>query len=508
VLRGKVRAVLIVLVLPLAWPAASPAQNETGVTSAPPATAPAAPAAPAKAPRPRRSAPRVSAALAELVDWVKGRGGLASVRISDSDTGAIWAEANPALPLNPASNMKVLTAAAALSRLGAEYRFSTGLYGEVVGGRVDPLVLRGHGDPSLGVRDLWELARALGHLGVKEVGSILVDQSRFDEQFVPPGFEQQPKEWAGFRAPVSAVALERNAVTLHVLAAGVGQPAQAWFEPPGVVTIDGVIETRRPGSGEAIQLSMEARPDALVAHIGGHVAEGLPRLRFSRRLDDPRRAPGLALSALLAEREIRVTGSVALGGAAVKPRLVFHESEPLEDLLQELGKNSDNFYAETFFKVLGAETAALPARSADGARAVLGWLSEHDLVSPGTRIENGSGLFDTNRVSAETLVGTLAAVYRSPAIYPEFLAQLSIGGVDGTLRSRFRALTPKRSVRAKTGTLSAAIGLSGYLLSNRGLAPVAFSFLINDIEGYTGEARQRIDRVVEAIAKTLAQREP
>jgi D-alanyl-D-alanine carboxypeptidase/D-alanyl-D-alanine-endopeptidase (penicillin-binding protein 4) len=446
----------------------------------------------------------VAAELAELVDWVKGRGGLASVQISDVETGALWAEANPALPLNPASNMKVLTAATALARLGAEYRFSTGLYGEVAGGRVETLVLRGHGDPSLGVQDLWELARALGHLGVKEVGSILVDQSRFDDQFVPPAFEQQPGEWAGFRAPVSAVALERNAVTLHVLAAQKGQPAQTWFDPPGVVSVDGSVETRAPGSGEAIQLSMEARPETLVAHVAGHVAEGLPRLRFERRLDDPRRAPGLALAALLAERGIRVQGSVGVGGAGVKPRLVFHESAPLGDLLRELGKNSDNFYAEMFFKVLGAETGALPAKSADGARAVLAWLSERSLVSAGTRVENGSGLFDANRVSAETLVGTLAAVYRDPAIYPEFLAQLSIGGVDGTLRSRFRALEPRRCVRAKTGTLSAAIGLTGYVLSNRGLGPVAFSFLINDIEGFTGEARQRIDRVVEAIAKARA----
>jgi len=451
--------------------------------------------------------PRVSTALAELVDWVKGRGGLTSVRISEADTGATWAEASPALPLNPASNMKVLTAAAALDRLGAEYRFSTGLYGEVINGRVDPLVLRGHGDPSLGMQDLWELARALGHLGVREVGNILVDQSRFDDQFVPPAFEQQPNEWAGFRAPVSAVALERNAITLHVLPARSGQAAQAWFDPPGVVSIDGAIETRKAGSGEAIQLSMEARPDALWAHLAGHVAEGLPRLRFSRRLDDPRRAPGLALAVLLAERGVRVSGTVGLGGDTVKPRLVFHESESLGLLLHELGKNSDNFYAEMIFKALGAETAGAPAKSADGARAVLGWLREHELVSPGTRIENGSGLFDANRVSAEALVGTLAAVYRDPALYPEFLAQLSIGGVDGTLRSRFRTLSPKRSVRAKTGTLSAAIGLTGYALSNRGLAPVAFSFLINDIEGYTGEARQRIDRVVEAIGKTLASSE-
>jgi serine-type D-Ala-D-Ala carboxypeptidase/endopeptidase (penicillin-binding protein 4) len=443
----------------------------------------------------------VAEALQSLLDWVKGRGGTASIRISEADTRTVWAEADPSLPLNPASNMKLLTAAVALDQLGAEYRFSTGLYGEVVAGRVDPLVLRGHGDPSLTSSDLWQLGRALAHLGVTQVGTILVDQSRFDDQFVPPAFEQQPNEWAGFRAPVSAVALERNAVTLHVLPTRAGQPARAWFDPPGVVTVDGSIETRRPGSGEAIQLAMEPRPDALLAHIAGYAAEGLPRLRFDRRLDDPRRAPGLALAALLGECDIAVQGTVGLGGNTVKPRLVFHESEPLGRLLPELGKNSDNFYAEMLFKVLGAESGSVPAHSQDGARVMLAWLAQRDLAAPDTRIENGSGLFDANRVSARTIAGVLEAAYHQPAIYPEFLAQLAIGGVDGTLRSRFKNVRPRRSVRAKTGTLAGSIALGGYVLSDRGKAPLAFSFIINQIEGHTGEARQGIDRVLEAVTR-------
>jgi serine-type D-Ala-D-Ala carboxypeptidase/endopeptidase (penicillin-binding protein 4) len=501
VLRGKVRARLIALLLPLAWPALTAAQ--TGAATAAAASRPPVPRTPQA--RGADAAPRVVEALGALTDWVKGRGGTASVRISEADTRRVWAEHTPDVALNPASNMKVLTAAAALDRLGPEWRASTGLYGEVVGGRVETLVLRGEGDPSLGVADLCELGRALSHLGVKTVGRILVDQSRFDDRFVPPAFEQQPDEWASFRAPVSAVALERNAVTMHVVAARAGEPARVWFEPPGVVSVEGSVQTERAGSGETIQLAMEPRPDALVARIGGHVAEGLPRLRFERRLDDPRRAPGLALAAILGELSIEVSGGVALGGSDVRGRLVFHESAPLGELVKELGKNSDNFYAEMLLEALGAEAGAVPASSASGASALSSWLEAHQLSTPSTRISNGSGLFDANRVSAATLAGVLELAYRTPAIYPEFLAQLAIGGVDGTLRSRFRNLSPRRIVRAKTGTLAAAIALSGYVLSARGQAPIAFAFVINGIEGYTGEARQRIDRVIEAIARTRAE---
>lgn len=446
--------------------------------------------------------PEVARALQSFADWVQGRGGRASAGVVDTGTGTWWAAASPQAALNPASNMKIVTAAVALDRLGSEFRFATGLYGKLEASRIETLVLRGHGDPSLETRHLWQLASALVQLGVESVGAILVDQSRFDAQFVPPAFEQQPDEWARFRAPVSAVALDRNAVTLSVLPGVAGQPARAWFEPPGIVRAQGAVETRTPGAGEAIRLELRSEGADLVATLGGHVSAGLPRLRFDRRLDDPRRAPGLALRELLRRAGVRVPADVGLGGESVKERLVFHQSEPLGVLLHELGKNSDNFYAEMLFKAIGAESEPGPATSAAGARAVKAWLASRGLLSADTRIENGSGLFDANRVSAATLIGVLTAVQQSPRLFPEFVAQLAIGGVDGTLRSRFAGLKDARRVRAKTGTLAAAVSLSGYVLDPSGKPPIAFAMLASGIEGHAADARKHMDRVVEAIARS------
>jgi D-alanyl-D-alanine carboxypeptidase/D-alanyl-D-alanine-endopeptidase (penicillin-binding protein 4) len=435
---------------------------------------------------------------------VKGRSGSASIRVVDTDAGTVWAEATPELAENPASNMKLITAAVALDRLGPDFSFSTGLYGEVAGDRVETLVLRGEGDPTLTTLDLAELAQVLAHLGVASVGQILVDQTRFDDQFVPPAFAQQPDEWASFRAPVSAVALDRNAVTLFVAPSTAGQPARVWFEPPGVVAVDGAIETRNAGAGEAVQLGLEMRGEQLTARLGGHVAQGLPRLRFDRRLEDPRRAPGLVLRELLLGAHVQVQGSVGLGGADVKGRLAFHESNTLAALLPMLGKHSDNFTAEMLFKVLGARATGQPASSADGAKVVRDWLTAHALASAETRIENGSGLFDADRVSARTLSGVLEVARRDPAIFPEYLAQLSIGGVDGTLHGRFRKFRAQRNIRAKTGTLAAASALSGYVLPPNAGAPIAFSILVNGIEGQAAAVRDHIDHVVEVLAESVS----
>jgi D-alanyl-D-alanine carboxypeptidase/D-alanyl-D-alanine-endopeptidase (penicillin-binding protein 4) len=174
-------------------------------------------------------------------------------------------------------------------------------------------------------------------------------------------------------------------------------------------------------------------------------------------------------------------------------------------LLYALGKQSDNFYAETIFKGLGGESKARPARSGDAADVVTTWLGRIGAVDPGVVIKNGSGLFDANRVTAWTTVELLRWAWREPSVQPEFVAQLSVGGVDGTLHKRFRGDLTRRRVRAKTGTLDDVISLSGYVVRDpardAGRGPVAFSILYNHVGGKQDAARHLADRLVELIAK-------
>ena len=110
------------------------------------------------------------------------------------NSGDLLAAQNDRRPLNPASNAKLFTAATALATLKGNYRFETGLYGEQKGATVARLVLRGQGDPSLVTRDLWDMVKISRDQGVRRIeGDILVDQHFFDETFVPPAFEQQPR---------------------------------------------------------------------------------------------------------------------------------------------------------------------------------------------------------------------------------------------------------------------------------------------------------------------------
>jgi serine-type D-Ala-D-Ala carboxypeptidase/endopeptidase (penicillin-binding protein 4) len=228
-------------------------------------------------------------------------------------------------------------------------------------------------------------------------------------------------------------------------------------------------------------------------------------VRLARRVDDPHLFAGYALKAMLKQIGIDVKGAtVKLGGAEQKQLLVAHRSASLGELLWALGKESDNFYAEMIFKAIGAKAKGRPASAAAGAEAVRHFLEELGLWDPHVCIlRNGSGLFDANRTTSVLTTELLRVMYADPSAGPEYIAQLSVGGADGTLRHRFREWEGTRAIRAKTGTLDAVATLSGYVLAPPGRSPVAFSVMVNGISGKVTAARVSIDRVVDAIAREV-----
>jgi D-alanyl-D-alanine carboxypeptidase/D-alanyl-D-alanine-endopeptidase (penicillin-binding protein 4) len=201
---------------------------------------------------------------------------------------------------------------------------------------------------------------------------------------------------------------------------------------------------------------------------------------------------------------IQVPRRVVLDKCASNAALItFRPSPPLGEVLARLGKDSDNFVAEMILKLLGAERKRKPGTSADGASVVLETLRRLELPTSNITVINGSGLFQGNRVTTALLSQLLAAMYKNPSFRDDFVAQLAVGGVDGTLARRFRNLPAARIVRAKTGTLDDVIALSGYVLGPQPERAYAFSFLANGVTGKHAEARALIDHTVEAIAAEL-----
>jgi D-alanyl-D-alanine carboxypeptidase/D-alanyl-D-alanine-endopeptidase (penicillin-binding protein 4) len=488
--RPRMLAFVAALAVGLATVPAAPEEPDAQAVSAPPTGGSAG------------RVPELDAAARALANDRTFKDASISLAVLDVDTGRLLAAINEHAPLNPASNAKLYTAAVALAMLHGDHRFETTLFGNVRSGAVTgALVLRGHGDPSLSTADLFDMVQEVRAAGVKEIkGDILVDQRFFDEQTTPPAFDQQPNEWAAFRAPISAVALNENTVTLAVRPTSLGAVAVSSFDPPGFVDVDGEVKTGESGA-DTVGLELSANGRRMAAKLTGAVAVDSRLVRYTRRVEDPTLLAGYALRALLEQAQIKVDGDVKMGSMRAATAIARHQSAPLGTLLYALGKQSDNFYAEMIFKSLGGETKGRPAKSADGAEIVTRWLDKIGANDTGVVIKNGSGLFDANRVTTFSVVELLRAAHRDPAIEPEYVAQLAVGGVDGTLRHRFRSEHLRRAVRAKTGTLDDAVALSGYVLGPPGKGPIAFSILMNHVEGKVATARASADTLVEMIVR-------
>lgn len=444
----------------------------------------------------------IDAAIRKLAADVKRWGGTVGVAVIDVTTGKAIATFEEHTAFNPASNAKLATAAAAIRILGPQHRFLTGLYGKISGDGVEELVLRGDGDPSLETRDLWAMASDLRAAGVRRVRGISVDQSFFDDRYVPPAFEQQPNEWAPFRAPVAPVSINENTVLFQVRSTKDGKEALVDVDPPGFVDVLGSVMTSKKGDPEKVVLGLSAKGTRLAAKLSGSLPEGSRLLRVERRVDDPRLLAGYALRSVLKQVGIDVPGEARLGGEKQKALLVAHRSAELGALVGALGKHSDNFYAEMLFKAIGAYKGR-PASADAASAAVEGYLKEVGAFEPGMAVKNGSGLFDANRSTPWATAGLLRAAYRDPRVGPDFVAQLAIGGVDGTMRSRLRDWGARRAIRVKTGTLDAVAALSGYILPPSGKSPLAFSILVNGIGGKVSAARGAMDDVVKVSAGEL-----
>ncbi len=446
-------------------------------------------------------AARLSALVREA-----GLGERVAVAVADAASGRELFALRADRALNPASNMKLLTAAAALRHLGPGYRFRTALYGRIEPpGRIQTLYLQGTGDPSLRREDLVALAERLADRGVRRVEGIAVDATWFDAQWLPPAFEQQPEEAAAFRAAVSAVAVDRAAYVLAVQpTAEAGTPARVLVHPPAHFAMEGSVATVPAGPPKVVvvqRLDEDGRRTWL--RVRGEVPAGGPPMRFRRRVEQPAHHAGAALREALRRVGIRVGRRIELQAVPPgTPMLASHRSAPLAVLLRAMGKWSDNFVAEMVTKAVGASQGR-PGTTAGGLRLAAETLRWAGADPSTARLRNGSGLFDANRLSARHLVRLLSAMYRNTALRDEYLAHLAVGGEDGTLRRRLRDLPAPRIVRAKTGTLADAIALSGYVLGPQPGQAYAFSVLMEGVRGRLGAARALADDVARALADAL-----
>ncbi|HSN25219.1 MAG TPA: D-alanyl-D-alanine carboxypeptidase/D-alanyl-D-alanine-endopeptidase [Kofleriaceae bacterium] len=429
--------------------------------------------------------------------------------VVEVESGNALYQHEPDAAMNLASNAKLLTSVAALGTLGGGFRWRTAVYAddldEATGDVKGNLYVRGRGDPTLTDADPRQLAADVAARGVRDIkGSLVIDGTYFDGDTEPPHFADQPKERAGYRAPVASFGVDKSAMTVNVIAEPGGN-AKMWLSPDAgdYLRLMKAEATSDPLKPTRLKVDVKPKADHLEVDIAGTIRPSDGSFDRHYRVDDPQRFAAKVMLRALTDAGIHIT-KVATGTVPPTAKVIaVHDSAPLALVIREMNKQSDNYVAETLLKTLGAETRTTPgpATWADGIAARDRFLS--GLGVTGYRADNGSGLYAATDVSAKQLVTLLRAAHRDYRIGPDLVASLPTGGVDGTLAKRWHGRAAAGRVRAKTGTLDKVTTLAGYVAVDGG-HELAFAILANDIPaGQRNTARAIADDMVDALVAYL-----
>jgi len=420
-----------------------------------------------------------------------------SVHIINADTGRTVYSHNAEKPLVPASNMKIITTAAALKYLGPNYEYKT-----KVGLSGGTLVIIGSGDPLLGDRATdakygrkpgWifrDIAAALNRNGIKSIKDIVVDSSVFDDQRVNPNWpKNQLNRW--YACEVSGLNYNDNCI--EVTARTIKGSVELTITPTtGYVSI---VNKCKPTykRHNTVWCSRPAGTSTITV-LGRCYKQSRP-IRVT--IERPPAFFGYLLAENLAEAGIHTEGKIIektmASNCDFRPLGLYRT--PITDCLARCNKNSFGLAAEALLKTIAAQANknCKNGNWTEGRRLVSYYLLGLGIDGKQFHIDDGSGLSRQNKLSANVITKVLFDVYKS-SNWKLYKASLAVGGVDGTIRRYFKEQKYKSKILGKTGYIAGVRAFSG--ICNTPDGSFIFSILANNANGRT---RAVINDIVKAI---------
>ncbi|MGF1537152.1 MAG: D-alanyl-D-alanine carboxypeptidase/D-alanyl-D-alanine-endopeptidase, partial [Elainellaceae cyanobacterium] len=394
---------------------------------------------------------------------------------------------SPQQYFTPASNVKLLTSAAALAALGPDFRIVTSVHvsddalGEgrpEAGAAADgvDLWVAGRGDPSFDDDDLQQLARQVRRSGISRVRHLIGDERYLGDRFVNPTWDWEDVQ-SGYGAPVNSLILNQNAIGVRLFPQAVGQPLRLEWEQPALADRWQVINESTTVAASAPEFVRVGREwSAPVLRVQGQLRVGSARDRSAVAVTDPAThfleqfelalvAAGVAVDETVAQASAGTFSLDQQSGPKSPEEVARTVSPPLSELLIATNADSQNLYAEALLRHLGR--AASPDVRGAAALWNAGLVQVETTLSAlgitgAYQLADGSGLSRRNLVTPEALVQTLQAMAQHPHA-AAYQASLAVAGERGTLRSRFRDTPVAGRFWGKSGGLTGVSSLSGYL---------------------------------------------
>lgn len=477
---------------------------------------------PAASPTPQRQVETLTALQSKIrgkmlsANVARGRIG---IKILSLNTGKVIFENDPEKYFTPASNMKNFTVAAAIERLGPNFRFSTKAFANALpdsSGTINgDLRILGGGDISVSTafyngdyyKGVDALVDELVKAGVKKItGSLVGDVSYFAGNEIPETWEWDDLQWY-YGAGISALPINDNAVDVKVAPTRSGQPCNVQILP--VVSIFTINNTCTTG-GSSSTLSIKRRLDRNILDVSGQMPAGGSAWQGSIAVTQPVDVFLSLLKERLTARGISVGGDTRVLPASVtapttQTLVATLFSPPLSVIAGKTMKPSQNMYTETILWTLGEERRRQAGNGVSGDSSTVGLSVVKDFLTSDVGIPKDSVIqYDGSGMSRHDLVtpASVAALYvymaRTSKNAQVWRDSLAIGGVDGTLRRRFAGTAVSGNFRGKTGTLDQVSALSGYVRTAGG-EELVLSILVNNVPA-SGDRISLIDGIVVALA--------
>jgi D-alanyl-D-alanine carboxypeptidase/D-alanyl-D-alanine-endopeptidase (penicillin-binding protein 4) len=404
----------------------------------------------------------------------------------------------------PASTLKLFTAIAALTELGAGYRYHTWLLTDASAIKKQTLPgnlwIKFTGDPSLTANALKTLLNRLKQQGITRIrGHVYIDDSTFDRVPYPPGWLWDDFSYA-YAAPLSSVIIDKNATPLLLQRNKNHVQLSTPKLPFKLLHFNNQLRVVKNNQG---------CPIAIYSHFNNHYqlqgcfAKAWKKTYRQLAITNPVLYARRLVKQDLAAAGIHYKGRVTVKKAPKKTlTLEDHRSRNLSHLVTEMLKESDNLIANALFKTLGQHYFMATGSWQNGAKALEKILASRTHINfKHTLITDGAGLSRYNLVTPKQLTQLLSYAYHDVRIEPELLHALPIAGKDGTLEYRMRLLKPAYSVRAKTGTMTGITGLAGFI-TTKNHQVYAYSMIANHFVGSSKPYRRLEDRICQALAQS------
>jgi D-alanyl-D-alanine carboxypeptidase/D-alanyl-D-alanine-endopeptidase (penicillin-binding protein 4) len=414
--------------------------------------------------------------------------------IESLNDGRVIYRSNEHKSFIPASNMKLYTTACALRNLKPDFKLKTSFYtiDKPSGGELaSDLIIRGSGDPGISGRfrddDMYaclkDWADSLKKDGIyKLTGNLVGDISLFGGPEVRAGWEWDDMPYY-YAAQISALSFNDNCVDLLISPGkDIGDSVTIKTQPDiDYIKIINTVKTVHPDSLTDLNIWRERGRN--VVYVSGSVHAGSEIKRDYVTVENPALLLLKTFAKVLKENGIEFDGELCINEDKSKFRydslnvLFEYPSQPLSKLIEVVNKNSNNFFAEQLFSVLGLVNFEDGSQK-NGVKTVSRLLNSMGIPPGEINIVDGSGLARQNLVSPFSTVSVLRTMYKS-SVFDDFFNSLPIAGVDGTLKNRMKKSPAENNVHAKTGYVANTRSLSGYAKDADG-KNYAFSMMFNN----------------------------